>query len=81
MATNDKGTGLGDDQGTRIGAPDSRSGKPPAPHSDAPTGRPERVTGNGAEATQSTDGTAEGHDHEHGSAYGGEGGAPKQPNG
>jgi len=40
--------GLGDDQGTRVGAPDQ--GAPP--HSDAPTGRPERQTGAGSEASE-----------------------------
>ena len=68
--------GLGDDQGTRVGKPESAT---PATHSDAPTGRPERVTGAGAEATQPTGGTAEGHDHEHRSGYGGKGGDADRP--
>ena len=71
-----QGEGLGDDQGTRVGAPDTAS---PAAHSDAPTGRPERVTGAGAEATRPTSGTAEGHHTEHRSGYGGSGGDPVKP--
>jgi hypothetical protein len=48
-----KGTtdGLGDDQGTRVGAPD-QSASAPRQHSDAPTGRPHRQTGAGSEATE-----------------------------
>ena len=80
--TSSTGNGLGDDQGTRIGAPDQASAKPAAaPHNDGPTGRTEKSTGSGAEATQGTDGSAEGHGHEHQSGYGGKGGAPKKPNG
>jgi hypothetical protein len=41
--------GLGDDQGTRVGAPDQST---PRQHSDAPTGRPERQTGAGSEASE-----------------------------
>jgi hypothetical protein len=41
--------GLGDDQGTRVGAPDQAT---PRQHSDAPTGRPERQTGAGSEASE-----------------------------
>lgn len=51
----------------------------PAPHSDAPTERAERTTGSGAEATQATDGKAEGHSTEHRSGYGGSGGSPVTP--
>ena len=43
--------GLGDDQGTRVGAPD-QGGSAPREHSDAPTGRPSRQTGAGSEATE-----------------------------
>ena len=43
--------GLGDDQGTRVGAPD-QSASTPSQHSDAPTGRPRRQTGAGSEATE-----------------------------
>ena len=43
--------GLGDDQGTRVGAPD-QSAKAPREHSDAPTGRPHRQTGAGSEASE-----------------------------
>jgi hypothetical protein len=77
MATDQgKNGGLGDDQGTRVGKPDHAS---PAQHSDAPTGRPERVTGAGGEALTHTDGSAEGHDQEHRSGYGGKGGSPDTP--
>jgi hypothetical protein len=41
--------GLGDDQGTRVGAPDQGT---PRQHSDEPTGRPERHTGAGSEASE-----------------------------
>ena len=41
--------GLGDDQGTRVGAPDQAT---PRQHSDGPTGRPERQTGAGSEASE-----------------------------
>ena len=43
--------GLGDDQGTRVGAPD-QSAKAPDRHSDAPPDRPERQTGTGSEASE-----------------------------
>jgi hypothetical protein len=43
--------GLGDDQGTRVGAPD-QSLKAPERHSDSPPARPERHTGTGSEATE-----------------------------
>jgi hypothetical protein len=45
------GTGLGDDQGTRVGAPD-QSLKGPEQHSDSPSDRPERQTGTGSEASE-----------------------------
>ena len=41
--------GFGDDQGTRVGAPDQET---PRQHSDSPTGRPERQTGAGSEASE-----------------------------
>jgi len=44
-------SGLGDDQGTRIGAPDE-SLQAPKRHSDAPTDRAERQTGTGSEASE-----------------------------
>ena len=72
-----KHEGLGDDQGTRIGAPDSHRGASPAPHNDGPSGRPERSTGAGQEATVA-DKESEAHDREHDSGYGGKAGAPKQ---
>ena len=37
-------------------------------------------TASGAEATRGMDGKAEGESHKHRSAYGGEGGEPKEPN-
>ena len=70
--------GLGDDQGTRIGPPDQERSATPAPHNDGPTGRPERVTGAGREATVS-DAKGEEHTAEHDSGYGGKAGAPKTP--
>jgi hypothetical protein len=47
--------------------------KPP-PHNDGPTGRPERKTGMGREATVDT--TAKERDAEHRSGYGGKDGVP-----
>jgi len=43
--------GLGDDQGTRVGAPD-QSASAPRQHSDAPSGRPARQMGVGSEASE-----------------------------
>lgn len=43
--------GLGDDQGTRVGAP-NQSGSAPRQHSDTPPDRPERHTGTGSEASE-----------------------------
>ena len=43
--------GLGDDQGTRVGAPD-QSASAPSQHSDSPTGRADRQTGAGSEASE-----------------------------
>jgi hypothetical protein len=76
--TADNGTksGLGDDQGTRVGTPDRIS---PAAHSDVPPARPELTTGAGREATASTDDSASEHKNEHKSGYGGKGGAPDRP--
>ena len=76
--SDNKTEGLGDGQGTRVGAPDQSTASP-AKHSDSPSGRPERSTGTGSEATQSTGGSAEGHVTEHRSGYGGKGGAPDKP--
>jgi hypothetical protein len=78
MATNDKADGLGDDQGTRIGSPDHASTRP-ANHSDSAGPRPERTTGTGSEATQSTKGAAKGHETEHRSGYGGPGSEAVKP--
>ena len=44
--------GLGDDQGTRVGAPDKGANAAPRQHSDAPTGREHRQTGAGSEASE-----------------------------
>jgi hypothetical protein len=67
-------SGYGDDQGTKVGAPDQSrtAGK----HSDSPPARPERQTGTGGEATEGTSKTGEEHDGEHRSGYGGSGGDP-----
>ena len=71
---NEHDAGLGDDQGTRVGAPDRNRTATPAQHNDGPSGRPERSSGAGSEATTSDpDGTE--HDREHRSGYGGKGGA------
>jgi hypothetical protein len=43
--------GLGDDQGTRVGAPDPGMIRP-ASHNDGDTGRPERHLGAGSEPTE-----------------------------
>lgn len=68
------GKGFGDDQGTRVGAPDQT--RTPASHTDTPPDRAERQTGVGGEATEGTPKTSEGHDREHRSGYGGAGGTP-----
>lgn len=70
-----KNAGLGDGQGTRVGAPDQAETATPAPHNDGPSDRPERSTGAGREATEADRGATE-HDHEHRSGYGGKGGRP-----
>jgi len=44
-------SGLGDDQGTRVGAPD-QSGGAAHQHSDSSSQRPERQTGAGSEASE-----------------------------
>ncbi|HEY2026794.1 MAG TPA: hypothetical protein VGG78_07270 [Gemmatimonadaceae bacterium] len=66
--------GYGDDQGTRIGAPDSQ--RKPAQHSDTPPDRPERQTGAGSEPTAGTRKAPDEHDREHRGGYGGAGGQP-----
>jgi hypothetical protein len=43
--------GLGDDQGTRVGAPD-QSGGASRKHAESPPARPERQTGAGSEASE-----------------------------
>jgi hypothetical protein len=76
-STGAKGTGLGDDQGTRVGTPDqTREMKPGEQHADSPPAAPEIQTGSGSEATEGTAKTSEGHDREHRSGYGGSGGRP-----
>ena len=71
----DKGKGLGDEQGTRVGPPDQSGRVSPAQHRDAPSPRPERKMGSGSEATIA-DRDSEEHDEEHRSGYGGKGGKP-----
>jgi hypothetical protein len=66
--------GDGDEQGTRVGAPDQE--RTPGAHTESPPARPERQTGAGAEATAGTAKTGDEHDGEHRSGYGGSGGAP-----
>ena len=72
--TSGSADGFGDDQGTRVGPPDQG-------HSDTPTGRPERQTGAGSEATpegrkrEGSEPLIEDAD-QHRSGYGGAGGAP-----
>jgi hypothetical protein len=61
--------GLGDDQGTRVGAPD-QSANAPREHSDAPTGRPHRQTGAGSEATEGMHDAQQGGDRAEGDATG-----------
>jgi hypothetical protein len=73
MDGNEQGD-YGDDQGTRVGAPDGQR-HTPARHSDTPPDRPERQTGAGAEATMGAR-ELEDHDREHRSGYGGAGGSP-----
>jgi len=73
MDRKEQGT-YGDDQGTRVGAPDQE--RTPAQHSDSPPARPERQTGAGGEATEGTDKTGDEHPTEHRSGYGGAGGKP-----
>jgi hypothetical protein len=53
--------GLGDDQGTRVGAPDQGPSAPDQ-HSDAPTGRQSRQTGAGSEASEGMHNAQQGGD-------------------
>jgi hypothetical protein len=73
MDGNEQGD-YGDDQGTRVGAPDQE--RTPAKHSDASPDRAKRQTGAGAEAVAGTDTPVDDHDTEHRSGYGGAGGKP-----
>jgi hypothetical protein len=66
--------GFGDDQGTRVGAPDEE--RTPATHADSPPDRPARKTGAGGEATEGTSKTGDEHHGQHRSGYGGSGGEP-----
>ena len=61
--------GLGDDQGTRVGAPD-QSASPPRQHTDAPTGRPNRKTGAGSEASEGMHDAQQGDDRAEGDSTG-----------
>lgn len=67
-----KEEGLGDDQGTRVGRPDTDATR-------ASEGKP---TGAGSEAAGTPqEAPIDGHDREHRSGYGGQGGAPTEGNG
>jgi hypothetical protein len=59
--------GLGDDQGTRVGAPDQSGSRKRA---DAPTGRPDRQTGAGSEATEGVHNAQQGGARDEGDATG-----------
>jgi hypothetical protein len=61
--------GLGDDQGTRVGAPE-QSGSAPRQHSDASPGRPERHTGTGSEASEGMHNARQGGDRNESDATG-----------
>lgn len=67
--------GFGDDQGTRVGAPDQEQASP-APHSDERPARPERTTGVGREMHPDKSAPPELHSEQHRSGYGGKGGEP-----
>ena len=73
MDRDDK-AGYGDEQGTRVGAPDQE--RTPATHADSPPARPERQTGAGGEATEGTGKTGDEHEAQPRSGYGGAGGSP-----
>jgi hypothetical protein len=64
-----KEEGLGDDQGTRVGRPDSAGTRASEGH---PTGAGAEAAGGAQEAP------IDGHDAEHRSGYGGAGGQPKK---
>jgi hypothetical protein len=59
--------GLGDDQGTRVGAPDQDAARQRA---GAPTGRPDRQTGAGSEATEGMHNARQGGGRDEGAASG-----------
>jgi len=59
--------GLGDDQGTRVGSPDQSA---PRHDADAPTGRPNRQTGAGSEATEGMHNAQQGGARDEGDATG-----------
>lgn len=61
--------GMGDDQGTRVGAPDARP-EAPDQHSDAPSGRPERQTGTGSEASEGMHNAQQGSSRDEGDQSG-----------
>jgi hypothetical protein len=62
-------SGLGDDQGTRVGAPD-QSRSAPRQHSDSPPDRPERHTGTGSEASEGMHNAQQGGNRDEGDATG-----------
>jgi len=59
--------GFGDDQGTRVGAPDQSASRQ---HADEPTGRPQRQTGVGSEATEGMHDAQQGGGRDEGDATG-----------
>lgn len=61
--------GLGDDQGTRVGAPD-RSASAPSQHSDSPPARPSRQSGTGSEASEGIHNAQQGGDRDESDATG-----------
>ena len=67
--------GFGDDQGTRVGAPDQEQVSP-SKHADSPPDRPERTTGAGREMHPDNSHPPDLHAEQHRSGYGGKGGEP-----
>jgi hypothetical protein len=68
--------GFGDDQGTRVGAPDQEQVSP-AKHSETPPDLQDRNIGAGDEMQADKSRPVESHPTEHKSGYGGDGGEPK----
>jgi hypothetical protein len=61
--------GLGDDQGTRVGAPD-QSASAPSGHADSLPARPELQTGTGSEASEGMHNARQGGSRDEGDATG-----------